>query len=244
MGDSKSCLVQKLSYYVDLTSGDEELLAKLEGRERGYDEDEVIWSEGDRVENLFVVKSGWSYSGSWLASGRRQVIQIHYPGDIIGMSQLPFLHAQHGLNASTSGVLCPFPKSHLDAIFTHSPRLTALLFTLATVEQAAFYDRLRAIARMNAHDRVCHFLLEIHARLGITGGDTSFRLPLTQAIIGDALGLTNVSVSRVMSELEREGLITRSGRRIDLPQLDHMRTLVEFHDRFSMVSTDWFPVAT
>ncbi len=238
---TKSCFVQKLSHYIDLSSSDEELLAKLEDSEREYGEDQVIHRSGEELDYLFVVKSGWSYSSAMLVNGRRQVIQVHYPGDIIGLSCLPFDRALYDLDTSTDCVLCPFPKEHLDAILTRSPRVTALLFTLAAVEQAVLFDRLRAVARMSARDRLCHFLLEIHARLVITGGNQRYRLPLTQAVIGDALGLTNVSVSRAMTEIEREGLITRHGREMELTDLDRLREMAEFQDRFGSVKTTWFP---
>ncbi|MNS62055.1 transcriptional regulator FixK [compost metagenome] len=58
--------------------------------------------------------------------------------------------------------------------------------------------------------------------------DNSFRLPLTQAQVGDALGLSAVHVNRVVSEMRNEGLIAWNGHRVRLRQWRELAGLAEF----------------
>lgn len=239
----QSCLVEKLSYYIKLSDKEESFIAKLEEDKRSIARGDQIRHGGEEIEHLHVVKSGWLYSYTILADGRRQVLQLHFPGDIIGLPDLAFKHATTALQTSTEVVLCPFPKRNLDDILTQSPTLTALLMTIGMVDHIVLLDRIRLLGRMDARERIAHLLLEIMCRLRITNPkmETDFRLPLTQDVIGDAVGLTNVYVSRTLGELERGGFIQRSDGRINIAREDDLRELTDFQDRYFQMDTSWFP---
>jgi hypothetical protein len=86
------------------------------------------------------------------------------------------------------------------------------------------------LGRQTAYERVAHFLLEVQRRLEIAGlGDGQrFPLPLTQEIMGDALGLSIVHVNRTLQQLRRERLIElRSGVTI-LLQRDLLASIANF----------------
>ena len=69
----------------------------------------------------------------------------------------------------------------------------------------------------------------------------TFDLRLTQAQIGDLLGLTNVSVSKALVELEGEGSIERARQSVTLVDVPALAERVEFVDRFSDLDSCWFP---
>ena len=66
------------------------------------------------------------------------------------------------------------------------------------------------------------------------GGALSLYLPLTQYDIADSLGLTNVTVSKTMSELEREGYIQYKRQKIEFLKLDALKKMVAFVDQYSL----------
>ena len=131
----------------------------------------------------------------------------------------------------------------LDDIVVNSPRLTALLFALANRDMACVVDTIRALGRMSARERLAHFLLDLIARLRVTNRSitTTFRLPLTQTEIGDALGLTHTYVSKSMRAMEDDGLIRRAGQSITLFNEEALRTSIDFVDRYATLDTKWFP---
>lgn len=240
---SDSCFVAMMRHYIELDSHDEDLLARLEQSEQRYSNRDVVVREGDSSSKLWVVRSGWFFSSVNLADGRRQVYRVHFPGDVIGFPDIAFRERTSTLEAATDGWLCPFPKQALDDIFIRSSRLTALLFSLGMVNQAVVLDRLRSTGRMSAKERVAQFLLELQSRLRITDPDLSseFLVPLTQEVIGDALGLTNVYVSRTLQALVSDGLIERRPGRVNLLHDEELRRLCGFIDRYAEIDTSWFP---
>lgn len=242
----KSCLVQKLSHYVDLTELSRKQLMSLEETEREFGKHAEVYRSGDRNDRLYVVKRGWLYSYTDLPDGRRQIVKIHHPGDIIGFPDIAFDTATTTLQTSEQACLCPFSKSALELIFQRSPQLTALMFSLAVRDQAIMIDALRAMGRMSAREKLAHLLLDLISRLRISNKNLTdtLRLPLNQFEIGDAVGLTNVYVSKTLIVLEREGFIRRRGDEIQLLKEQALAQLVDFSDRHHAMDTSWFPNAS
>ena len=243
MSENESCLVSKLSNYIDLNDTDLDLLADLEEEEESYTAQSIVQKADAPTEYLYVVKSGWLFSDMELPDGRRQIVKIHHAGDLIGMPDIALDHAALNTQSVTDTVLCPFPKRHLDKLFESSPRLTALLFTISLRDQVIFTDKLRAIGRMSARERVAHFLLDIAHRLRITNRDMTdtFRMPMTQTEIGDATGLTSVTISKTMMQLQLDKLIDRRDGNITLREEERLEAMCDYVDRYSDMDTDWFP---
>jgi CRP-like cAMP-binding protein len=243
MSNDESCLVSKLSNYIDLDDTDLDLLARLEGEEKAFAPQQTIHRSGEPTKNLYVIKQGWLFSDLELPDGRRQIVQINHAGDIIGMPDIALESAALNVQSITDTVLCPFPKKHLDAIFTTSPRLIALLFTISLRDQAIFTDKLRAIGRMSARERVAWFLLDIAHRLRMTNRSMTdtFRMPMTQTEIGDATALTSVTISKTMMQLQLDKLIDRREGKITLREPDALMEMCNYVSRYKDMDTSWFP---
>lgn len=86
----------------------------------------------------------------------------------------------------------------------------------------------------SAYERVSHFLLELFVRLnevGLTNG-MSFFMPLTQELIGDALGLTTVHVNRTFRLLRDDGLISIADKSITILDFEALSLLSDFENSY------------
>lgn len=243
MPDQASCLVTKLSHYVELTDGDKEKLATLEKSERTFDAATEIYQGGDESTDLFVVKYGWAFSYTDLPDGRRQIVKIHHPGDIVGFPDVALKYMTTTLCAVEKVCLCPFPKSSLDTILRESPKLSALLLSIALRDQVVLIDLLRAMGRMSARERISYMLLDLIARLRLTNSKMTdtIRLPLSQSQIADYLGLTNVYVSKTIIQMEQDGFIRRGDNHLQILKESELIELTDFYDRYADMDTSWFP---
>lgn len=240
-----SCLVSRLRYYSNITKNDEKLILELEKEEIEY-KTRTTLNLYEQKNNLFILKSGWLYRYADLQDGRRQVLRVHYPGDIIGLTDIAMCETFGDLATATDVTLCPFQKKHLDKVFIQSPRLTALIFSLGMLEEAILLDRITMIARNNAVNRVANYMLELYSRQKIHTNNTvftTFNMPLTQDVIADALGLTNVSVSNAFAQLKQENKILNHRKRITILDPDKLKKDLNFIDRFFEIDTSWFPNA-
>src|SRR5690606_41216354 len=129
-----------------------------------------------------VVHKGWLFSSQLVGDGRRQVFQIFYPGDIVGVREIGLKRAMSTTVCATDCVLCPFEKGDLCDLFDSSSRLSALLFAVGMVDEMVIIERMKAISRMQARERIGHVFLEMLTRLRVTGGaeEAAFDFPLNQ----------------------------------------------------------------
>src|SRR5690606_3544780 len=86
-GDA-SCLETKLAHYAALDEGDRRLLRNLEKSPEDWNRKSVVTQAGERLDALYVVHKGWLFSSQLVGDGRRQVFQIFYPGDIVGVREI------------------------------------------------------------------------------------------------------------------------------------------------------------
>jgi CRP-like cAMP-binding protein len=74
-------------------------------------------------------------------------------------------------------------------------------------------DHLIDVGQRSALERVAHFLLELLTRLQVIGlaDERSYQMPLTQELVGDALGSSVPHVSRTLRQLREEDLVAIEG---------------------------------
>ncbi len=238
-----TCLLRKLSHFISLEESERNLIAGLEEEERAFKRGHVFWRQGQEADHLYVVRSGWLYGYSMLEDGRRLVLDIYLPGDVLGLRDIVFEYSVSAVAAIDDAVLCPFPKSAMDDVFVASPRLATLFYSLGMLENIVLVDRLKSIARLDARERMSFFFLQILHRLKVTNPmiQSAFSLPMTQELIADALGLTAVHVNRTLRSLETDGLIRRSGHEIELLEIEKLLAISGFENRHYSIDTSWFP---
>lgn len=240
-----SSLATRLARYTDLTGDERDALDWMERREVSLPAGAVLVEEGADSDVLFVVQAGWLHSSVRLKRGGRQILRFHFPGDMMGTSGLPWLPAVHTLTAVSACTVSELSRANLARLFREQPRLGGLLFAMSAAENVALCDRLTSAARQSAMERVGMLLLDVLARLRVTevGVVRSFDLPLTQADLGDAVGLTKVHVNRTLARLEEEGYIARAGRRITVADEARLVELTGFVDRYASIDTEWLAPA-
>jgi Crp-like helix-turn-helix domain len=112
--------------------------------------------------------------------------------------------------------------------------LSKLISWSAACEAARLAEHLTDAGRRSAYERVSHMLLELFFRLktvGLTDG-MSFHMPLTQELIGDALGLTTIHVNRTLRLLREDHLIDVVGKRVTIRDFEALSLLSDFETSY------------
>lgn len=236
-------LLSRMGRYLELTENERAAVEAMQATSRRLAPGDTLLHEGGPSDAMYVVQQGWLHSSTRLPSGERQIVRFHYAGDLMGTSSIAWSQAATTLTAVVDCIVAEVPKVALGHMFATQGRLGGLFYAIAAAESVAMADRLTSVGRMNAIDRVTTLLLDMVARLRVTAGGIvdSFDLPLTQADIGDATGLTKVHVNRTLREMERRGMIVRTGRRVRLVDERALIAATGFVDRYGVVATDWLP---
>lgn len=243
--DADSCLAEKLKALAPITQEEAGLLAALEQERRDISRGDVLFEAGDPTRNLFVLKKGWVVSEAFNVRGTRSIVRVHHPGDIIGTSQIPYAKTPYCGIAKSDAVICPFPRDRLDALFQSSPRLAALLLTIAMIESAEQEDRASVFRRNDAVSKLALFVQQTFGRLKFMNRmlHDRFHCPLTQTDIGDVVGMTSVHVSRTFRRLEENGCLERNGSFIRIVDEDSLAAHTGYIDRYRQLDLSWLPSA-
>ncbi|HRK18390.1 MAG TPA: Crp/Fnr family transcriptional regulator [Hyphomicrobiaceae bacterium] len=169
----------------------------------------TIIAEGEKSRFIFTILSGWAFRYKSLPDDRRQILGIALPGDLIGMQGPVMDGLQHSIEALTPVRLCAFPRERLWKLYSTHPALAHDLVWLASRGERMADEHLLSLGRRSATQRIAYLILHLYHRcaaLDLATG-TTFPMPLTQAHVADALGLSLVHTNKTLRRLVRHRLI-------------------------------------
>ena len=159
-------------------------------------------SPSDRV---FNIASGTAVVERISNDGRRQILAFVFPGDFVGLTNSD--RFEYGIKCLTGTTAYEFKRQALFNLGEELPKLKANVKSIRALVLAHTFDQVYLLGQKKAHERVCFLLLHLLQRMpGAT--QMHIELPMTRLDIADYLGLTVETVSRSMSKLKKEGLIT------------------------------------
>jgi CRP-like cAMP-binding protein len=223
-------LTDKLARLVELAPDEVAVLRDFQSDGRRVPRGREIIAEGRSYDGLLTLIEGVSLRYRLLHDGRRQVLNIALPGDFIGFPGCFFENALYSITALTECVVASVPFPQLLGLFERHPRLAATIFWSFSCETATYAEHLIGVGRRSALERVAHFLLELLVRLQAIGlaDETSYRLPLTQELIADALGLSVQYVNQTLRQLREDRFVHIEGPQVTIRNLDGLIQLADF----------------
>ena len=193
-----------------------------EGRQpRRYTAGQFIYLQGTYPEYIYYLSSGTARSFISTQSGEERVLTIHRPGDLMGEASF-FDECPRVTSAMavTPCVVYTVDREQLNGLFSRHPELAMpmLQYLARTVRMLSGHVDSSALP---ARQRIVRYLLSYPAERD------SSPISCTHEEIGQAVGVTRVTVSRVLGELSREGLVELGYRSIAVFDRDRLRKLME-----------------
>ena len=234
LGSAEVLLSRKLAGYAPLTDDDRAVFRDIASTTRSVARRTDIITEGRPHRAAYLVTDGVMIRYRILRDGRRQVLSLVLPGDFVGIPGCLFDSSLYSVKALTDAQVATIPISRLLGLFETHPRLAAALWWSFSCETAICAEHLILVGRCTAIERVSHFLLELLTRLQTVGlaEESSFCIPLSQEVIGDALGLSLPYVNRVLRQLAEDGLVTIKEHKVVIQDLEGLATLADFEKNY------------
>jgi len=187
-----------------------EVVRRLQGRLIVVPPHTPIVRENAAIAKAYAIREGWAFAYKILPDGSRQVVDFLLPGDLIAFGGLFSNAATQNFETITEAELIEVPFAAVRQAAHQSPELMEAFLALVWRERDKLVEHLLDVGRRDSVERVAHLLLEINYRLGSVGrgSPTGFACPISQYLLGDALGLTAVHVNRVLRKLRLAGLLT------------------------------------
>jgi len=222
--------VMRLSRLMEFSAADLENLERIVESERLVKRRQDLVVIGSAYRSLCFVKDGYAIRYKLLRSGKRQILNVILPGDVIGFPVSFFDRSMYSIVAVSDLTYNSCPLDSYVRLCCEQPQFGLALSWLAAHEAAIYAEHIVDLGRRTPLERLAHFLLEVHARLLAVGRAeaASFQLPFSQEIMADALGLSVPHLNRVMQQLRADRLITSRARIVELTDMTGLQTLAQY----------------
>jgi CRP-like cAMP-binding protein len=223
-------LLLKLEHHDVLSPEEKRVLEGMVSRVRDFRADEDIVRQGSRLTDSNLLLDGFAARYKILMNGRRQITALHVIGDFVDLHSHLLKKLDHGVIALTPCQVAVVPHDNIRRITESHPHLARLLWLSTLIDSATHREWLVAMGRRSALGHFAHLICELFLRLQAvqrTDG-LSFQLPVTQAELGDTLGISTVHVNRVVQELRNERLITWQGEAVTILDWERLMQAADF----------------
>jgi CRP-like cAMP-binding protein len=243
-GEDLVPLLRKLQSIGDPTQAEHRALADLPMTIKVFDAQEDIVREGERPSVVCLVLEGFACRYSTVPSGRRQIMSLHIPGDIPDLQSLFIKVMDHTLGTLVPTKVALISHDAMRKLIDRNNRIAHLLWRDSLVDAAIFRKWIVGIGRRSAYARFAHLVCEFAMRMQAIGlmDSNVCAMPFTQADIADALGLSNVHVSRVLGRLRKQGLFTWQDGVLTIKNWERLQKAAEFDPSYlqldSVVGSD------
>jgi CRP/FNR family transcriptional regulator, nitrogen fixation regulation protein len=184
--------------------------------------DHQVYVEGGEARYFYKVVSGMVRTCRFLKDGRRQIDAFHQTGDVFGFEA--GANHQMAAEAVTDVSVIAYRRRGLEAIVSQDDRLSRWFFSHGLAWMASAREHSLLLGRASAVQKIAAFLQESVQRSD-SGG--TIELMMSRQDIADYLGLTIETVSRTLSQLDRDGVIALpSARRVVVQDRRALRALI------------------
>jgi CRP-like cAMP-binding protein len=169
-----------------------------------------------------------------LPEGTRQITAFLMPGDCCDTHAFLLEQMEHAIATLTPARVAIIPRKRMEELLLTRPALTRAFWWTQLVDEDTLRAWIVSMGRRSSLQRVAHLMCELYVRarnIGLIDGDR-FELPLTQLVLGDALGLTAVHVNRVLRKLRISGVMELTSGSLIISDISRLANVAGFDDNY------------
>lgn len=184
---------------------------------------DVLCLPKNKFQNLYAIERGALKAYQVDASGREHIHGFYFAGEVLGYKAIHTGHYLSTVVALTDTVVCEVPYEQFLERLKVKPELYKHILTLMSkqLNAGAYVDA------ASAEQRIAAFLIDVSQRIGGAIPLSELTLPMSRQDIGNYLGLTAETVSRVFSRLQQENVITTNRKLIQIENPAKLRQMAE-----------------
>lgn len=222
------CRLSDLCLPYGLQQNEVQQLATIVKNKRPMQVDEYLYLQGDACQNLYAVKSGSFRSFIADDNGNEQTIGFYLPGELMGLDALQHSRTTCSIIALETSTVCELPLLRLNELCSQMPSLQNQVMRIMGKGISSDHDKIIMLGHRTAKEKIATFLLMLSRRYaGLGFSSTVFNLTMSRQDIANFLGLSNETVSRLFTELSKDGVITVKQRGIQINNLATLKSIVK-----------------
>jgi CRP-like cAMP-binding protein len=228
-------LIRKLEQFTRLSADDQRLLERVSRKNvRRIEPRTDIVCEGDASGEIHLILSGWACRSKQLEDGRGAILAFLLPGDLCDLDNFLLRTMDHSVGALTAVTVAGIPRSLFEDLMLNHTHIAQGLWGQVLIDAAIQREWTLNLSQRTAYERLCHLLCELFLRLrtvGLTQGP-SCEVPITQAKLAEATGLTLVHLNRMLQELRAANLVVLKSKILTIPNLGALMSAALFNPAY------------
>lgn len=222
-----NCNLRELCMPLGLSDGDVDKLDDLVTTRRKIKRGAALFSNGDRFNALYAIRTGFFKTCVATADGRDQVTGFQMAGEVIGLDGI--VGDRHSCDAVAleDAEVCVMPYDRIEELSREVPALQSHVHKIMSREIVREHGVMLLLGSMRAEERLAAFLLNLVQRLHARGfSQSELVLRMTREEIGSYLGLKLETVSRTFSKFADDGIVEVKQRHVRIVDTDALRAIV------------------
>jgi CRP/FNR family transcriptional regulator len=221
-----ACSMHQLCLPMGLEAADIDRLDSIIGGRRRLERDEHLYRAGEPFQNLYAVRLGHFKTAHLNAAGAAQVTGFQMAGELLGLDAISADRHPCDAVALEDSEVCAIPFTHLETLFAQVPALLRHFHRIMSQEITREQNVMLLLGNMRAEQRFAVFLVNLSARYAARGySPTRFQLRMSREDIGNYLGLTIESISRLLARFRKMGLVQVDKRAVVLLEPARLRAM-------------------
>lgn len=189
---------------------------------------ERIYTAGDAFTAIYAVRFGAIKTVVDDSSGNEQIMAFHLPGEFFGLASIHAGCHRNTAIALQRSAVCSLSYQALESVADTYPALRRQLLRLMSGAILSEQGAYAAIAGHAAPARLAFLLLSVRLRMARDQPPPDrVSLPMSRADLGNSIGLTPETTSRVFTQFRRDGLIEASGRQVRFRNVRGLEALAD-----------------
>ncbi|RJG14944.1 fumarate/nitrate reduction transcriptional regulator Fnr [Massilia cavernae] len=220
------CSMHQLCLPMGLDDEDITRLDQIIGGRRRLARDERLYKMDEPFRNLYAIRFGHFKTYQVNAAGEQQITGFQMAGELLGMDAISADRHHCDAVALEDSEVCEIPFTRLEELFGQVPTLLRHFHRIMSQEITREQNVMLLLGNMRAEQRFAVFLINLSARYAARGySPHSFQLRMSREDIGNYLGLTIESVSRLLSRFKKQGWISVDKREVTLLEPAHLKAM-------------------
>lgn len=222
----QDCCISPLCIPFTLNEHELDQLDNIIERKKPIQKGQTLFKAGEDLKSLYAIRSGTIKSYTITEQGDEQITAFHLAGDLVGFDAIAAHSHPSFAQALETSMVCEIPYEVLDDLSGKMPSLRQQIMRLMSGEIKSDQEMILLLSKKNAEERLAAFIYNLSQRFGQRGfSQREFRLTMTRGDIGNYLGLTVETISRLLGRFQKNGTLSVKGKYITIQNIEVLADL-------------------
>jgi CRP-like cAMP-binding protein len=236
-GDALQLFAKRLGSRSLLSGEEQSAVLSLQGQIKQVPAHKDFVHLGEVVDHACLLVEGFVGRFGQNGEGLRQLSCLHIAGDMADLVSLVSPKTGWGLTALTDVTILRVPHRELRRVAVAYPAVAEAFWRDCVADGSIFSEWVVNVGRRDAIARLSHLLCEMALRCERAGlgSRQSFRLPLTQADLADATGMTGIHVNRTLKALRTQSIVSMYSGTVTVHDWDALVRVGDFDPAYMLL---------